>query len=145
MVIVSATFTSLPEMARTVIEFVGAVRYKREVTFPADRQPGWLLANRHSADVLRRAANQVDRALISMVARSNELLQSEAGYIDARPTTRMANSLATHGRTIHVGHEWPFAPAFRHARTILLSGPHHETLIRRQSNTSAIPLIPTAN
>src|SRR5262249_39470534 len=50
------------------------------------------------------AANQVDRALISMVARSDELLQSEAGYIDARPTTRMANSLETHGRTIHMGH-----------------------------------------
>ena len=39
-----------------------------------------------------------------MVARSNEPLQSEAGYIDARPKTRSTNLLATHGRTIHVGH-----------------------------------------
>jgi hypothetical protein len=31
------------------------------------------------------SANQIERALISMMARSNEPLQSEAGYIDARP------------------------------------------------------------
>ena len=47
------------------------------------------------------SANQIERALISMVARSNEPLQSEAGYIDARPQTRSTNLLATHGRTIH--------------------------------------------
>jgi hypothetical protein len=40
-----------------------------------------------------------------MVARSNTPLQSEAGYIDARPKTRSTKLLATHGRTIHVGHE----------------------------------------
>ena len=39
-----------------------------------------------------------------MVARSNEPLQSEAGYIDARPQTRSTNLLATHGRTIQSGH-----------------------------------------
>jgi multidrug resistance efflux pump len=38
---------------------------------------------------------------IDVVARSNEPLQSEAGYIDARPQTRSTNLLATHGRTIH--------------------------------------------
>src|SRR3954465_8636411 len=38
-----------------------------------------------------------------MVARSNEPLQSEAGYIDARPKTRSTKPLATHGRTIHEG------------------------------------------
>jgi len=38
------------------------------------------------------------RALISMMARS-KLLQSEAGYIDARPlTASSAKPLATHGR-----------------------------------------------
>ena len=39
-----------------------------------------------------------------MVARSNKALQSEAGYIDARPKTRSTKLLATHGRTIHWGH-----------------------------------------
>jgi len=39
-----------------------------------------------------------------MMARSTTL-QSEAGYIDARPfTTSSTNPLATHGRTIHPGH-----------------------------------------
>ena len=47
------------------------------------------------------SANEIERALISMVARSNEPLQSEAGYIDARPQTRSTKLLATHGRTIH--------------------------------------------
>src|SRR6476660_4775876 len=41
-----------------------------------------------------------------MVARSNEPLQSEAAYIDARPKTRSTKLLATHGRTIHSGHVW---------------------------------------
>ena len=50
------------------------------------------------------SANEIERALISMVARSNEPLQSEAGYIDARPQTRSTKLLATHGRTIHPGH-----------------------------------------
>ena len=49
------------------------------------------------------SANEIDRALISMVARSNTPLQSEAGYIDARPKTRSTKLLATHGRTIHAG------------------------------------------
>ena len=36
------------------------------------------------------------------------MLQSEAGYIDARPlTTISTKTLATHGRTIHSGHEQP--------------------------------------
>jgi hypothetical protein len=35
-----------------------------------------------------RSANQIARALISMMARSNEL-QSEAGYIDARPLSQL--------------------------------------------------------
>src|SRR3982074_2793697 len=38
-----------------------------------------------------------------MVARSNTPLQSEAGYIDARPKIRSTKLLATHGRTIHGG------------------------------------------
>src|SRR5215471_16338470 len=43
------------------------------------------------------------------------------------------------------GHERPFATALRRARMSLVSGLHHEKVIRRQSNTSAIPPIPTAN
>lgn len=31
-------------------------------------------------------------------------LHTEAGYIDARPQTKSKKPLATHGRTIHVGH-----------------------------------------
>src|SRR6266566_9194610 len=35
-------------------------------------------------------------------------LQSEAGYIDARPLTVISTKpLATHGRTIHLGHSLP--------------------------------------
>src|SRR4029079_5036653 len=50
------------------------------------------------------SANEITGALIPIMARS-EMLQPKAGYIDARPLppTRR-NSLATHGRTIHVGH-----------------------------------------
>lgn len=48
------------------------------------------------------SANEIDRALISMVARGNTPLQSEAGYIDARPQTRSMKLLAMHGRTIHL-------------------------------------------
>src|SRR3984893_15225344 len=34
-----------------------------------------------------------------------QMLQSKAGYIDARPlTASSAKPLATHGRTIHLGH-----------------------------------------
>jgi hypothetical protein len=42
-----------------------------------------------------------------MVARGNTPLQSEAGYIGARPKTRATKPLATHGRTIHSGHDPP--------------------------------------
>jgi len=50
------------------------------------------------------SANEIAGALISMMAGSNEPLQSEAGYIDARPpTARLTILLATHGRTIHSG------------------------------------------
>jgi hypothetical protein len=46
-----------------------------------------------------------DRALISMMARSNELLQSEAGYIDARPTYRI-DEISCDARPDHtMGHE----------------------------------------
>jgi len=49
------------------------------------------------------SANEVARALISMMARST-MLQSKAGYIDARPLTASSTrTLATHGRTIHAG------------------------------------------
>jgi hypothetical protein len=38
------------------------------------------------------------------------LLQAKAGYIDARPLyPRSSNLLATHGRTIHSGHERTFS------------------------------------
>src|SRR6202790_5104885 len=49
------------------------------------------------------SVNEIARALISMMARSTTL-QSEAGYIDARPPPPIRrNLLATHGRTIHSG------------------------------------------
>src|SRR3954470_13452932 len=49
------------------------------------------------------SANEVAGALIPMMARST-MLQSKAGYIDARPLPPdRQNSLATHGRTIHLG------------------------------------------
>ena len=50
------------------------------------------------------SGKKIERALISIVARSNEPLQSEAGYIDARPKAKSTKLLATHGRTIHWGH-----------------------------------------
>jgi hypothetical protein len=53
------------------------------------------------------SANEIDRALISMVARGNTPLQSEAGNIDARPQTRSMKPLATRGRTIQTGHDLP--------------------------------------
>ena len=45
-----------------------------------------------------------------MVARSNKPLQSEAGYIDARPKTRSTKLLATHGRTIRDDEGCPDGP-----------------------------------
>jgi hypothetical protein len=48
------------------------------------------------------SANDVASALISMMVRSNNELQSETGYIDARPLQPdRRNLLAPHGRTIH--------------------------------------------
>src|SRR4029453_7192572 len=53
------------------------------------------------------SANEIAPALIPMMARS-ETLQSKAGYIDARPLPLYRrNSLAPHGRTIHLGHSLP--------------------------------------
>jgi hypothetical protein len=46
------------------------------------------------------SANEIAPALTPMMARS-EMLQSKAGYIDARPLPSTRHSLATHGRTIH--------------------------------------------
>jgi len=55
------------------------------------------------------STNEIALALIPMMARS-KTLQSKAGYIDARPLPPYPrNSLATHGRTIHLGqkrHSW---------------------------------------
>jgi hypothetical protein len=47
-------------------------------------------------------------------------------------------SILTHP-TSATGHELPFATALHHARMSILSRLHHEKVIRRQSNTSAIP------
>jgi len=48
----------------------------------------------------RWKTNENARALISMMAGSTNTLQSEAGYIDARPqAARSMKPLATHGRT----------------------------------------------
>ena len=52
-----------------------------------------------------RSANEIARALISMMAGS-ATLQTKAGYIYARPPPPdCRNLLATHGRTIHLGHK----------------------------------------
>ena len=58
------------------------------------------------------SANDVARALISMMVRSDDELQSETGYIDARPhQPDRRNPLAPHGRTIHLGQSRTFGAA----------------------------------
>src|SRR6266702_6302797 len=48
-----------------------------------------------------------------------QMLQSKAGYIDARPPPPIRrNLLATHGQTIHLGQKAPF-------RTDIVSPPRH--------------------
>src|ERR1700740_1079678 len=47
--------------------------------------------------------NEIGRAPISMMARSH-LLHARAGYRSARPTTVPKIQLATHGRSIQLGH-----------------------------------------
>jgi len=47
--------------------------------------------------------NEIGRARISMMARS-DLLHARAGYRSARPTTVLKIQLATHGRSIQLGH-----------------------------------------
>ena len=54
------------------------------------------------------SVNDVAGALISMMVRSNDELQSETGYIDARPHQPDPNLLAPHSRTIHKGQFRPF-------------------------------------
>src|SRR6201987_3877025 len=51
-----------------------------------------------------RSQNETERARISMMARS-DLLHARAGYRSARPTTVLKIQLATHGRSIQLGHE----------------------------------------
>jgi hypothetical protein len=57
--------------------------------------------------------------------REHDTLQSEAGYIDARPhTARSTNPLATHGRTIHrakSGREQMQQDAYKKARANLFN------------------------
>src|SRR6201998_2005988 len=47
--------------------------------------------------------NEIGRARISMMARS-DLIHARAGYRSARPTTVPKIQLATHGRSIQLGH-----------------------------------------
>ena len=57
---------------------------------------------------------KIARALISMMARSSNALQAEAGYIDARPqSARLTKPLATRGRTIHSGQSRRFCSVRR--------------------------------
>src|SRR5271169_6043762 len=58
----------------------------------------------------------------------HDTLQSEAGYIDARPLTAISTkSLATHGRTIHVGH----LRRFRRARATSAIAPTVTKMLSR--------------
>ena len=50
--------------------------------------------------------NEIGRARISMMARSN-LLHERAGYRRARPIATQQIQLATHGRSIHLGQILP--------------------------------------
>src|ERR1700752_1848181 len=60
-----------------------------------------------------RSQNETERARISMMARS-DLLHARAGYRCARPTTAVLKiQLATHGRSIQMGHTEEIAPALR--------------------------------
>jgi hypothetical protein len=51
--------------------------------------------------------NEIGRARISMMARS-DLLHARAGYRSARPTTVLKIQLATHARSIQMGHSRRF-------------------------------------
>ena len=64
---------------------------------------------------------------------------------DGGPHCAEGSSHPAFGETSLDAREQRFATALHHARMTIVSGLHHETLIRRQSNTSAIPPIPTAN
>jgi hypothetical protein len=70
-------------------------RYRKELGSSSGRSG--------SATRLFRESGRM-RALTSMMVRSNNELQSETGYIDARPLPPdRRNLLAPHGRTIHSG------------------------------------------
>ena len=53
------------------------------------------------APVRGLSANENARALISMMARSTKPLQSEAGYIDARPQSRQIDEISCDARPDH--------------------------------------------
>src|SRR5882672_2862449 len=64
-----------------------------------------------------------------------QMLQSEAGYIDARPlTASSAKPLATHGRTIHPGHS-------RHSNCALVTSglPLKADVSRAHRHVSKVP------
>ncbi|WP_459594319.1 hypothetical protein, partial [Bradyrhizobium diazoefficiens] len=50
-----------------------------------------------------------------------KMLQSKAGYIDARPHHLIDEPLATHGRTIHSGHKPPITLKVADFRFALVS------------------------
>src|SRR5215467_1372925 len=78
------------------------------------------------------SANQIDCALISMMVGSHDELQSETGYIDARPRLPdRRKPLATHGRTIHVGQNRPTSP-----------WPRTSAFARCRQLSSLVPLLP---
>ena len=57
------------------------------------------------------SGNENARALISMMARSTKPLQSEAGYIDARPQSRQIDETSCDARPDHTyGHNLPLRP-----------------------------------
>ena len=73
------------------------------------------------------SANEIARALISMMARSTTL-QSKAGYIDARPPTASSAKSTCNARPDHTfGSKAEVCPLARHVRSALKSRHRHAT------------------
>src|SRR6266480_7221134 len=69
------------------------------------------------------SGNEIARALISMMAGSTNALQSEAGYIDARPLTAISAKTSCDARPDHtIGGEGMFStrPVMPNDRTLLV-------------------------
>src|SRR5262249_30613849 len=71
--------------------------------------PRWRRSKASTASAGVRPANALSTTEREMpAAAASNTLQSEAGYIDARPQSRQIDENATHGRTIHWRHSRRF-------------------------------------